>query len=501
MGNEFIIPRNIIRKIIRKTPCFSSGENFNRYPGVITEGHETNCQYSNVILYIQRGLNLKAEFYENLVLSISKIQTVRYKKYRLFIFGFGETEELQFKDKYIEISRKSIVSQKEKIIDNIKFVSSGKVSSKPVIHELFPKSQQGSNLYVRRSKINKEDLLIVLGKKGKVCFDESLESQLKASIRKHILLIVFDLSSADYIFHPKEINYCKTPKNNDMNFKRNFNDIDILTTVPPAANLFANFLKPDCEKQNVFLTIRNGYLDFYHKGGRLFKFDKKGFHTHIKYAAVIEKKGEDYLTQDKLKYYKLASDFSKSYFRIKENCANYSGLEALGVSDLYHKYSYLSENKKIVVLDIEVSFKSQEDDKKQDRIDILLFNLETKELKFVEAKHYSNKEIISTKKPDVIGQIERYKRQIKDNKPYIIPQYRNYVKILNDIFGTKLPAPEKVCKEVTILIFGFDQDQKNGRLKKLILKNKVYNGCKVFPMGNVEDIVLENLWNVKEIEQ
>ncbi len=46
------------------------------------------------------------------------------------------------------------------------------------------------------------------------------------------------------------------------------------------------------------MAIRNGYIDFYHKGGRLFKFDKKGFQTHIKYAAVIEKDKKDYLTQD-----------------------------------------------------------------------------------------------------------------------------------------------------------------------------------------------------------
>jgi len=98
--------------------------------------------------------------------------------------------------------------------------------------------------------------------------------------------------------------------------------------------LFSKCIKPDCVGQNVFMAIRNEYLDFYHKGGRLFKFDKNGFQTHIKYAAVIEKDKDDYLTENQLGKYRLSTDFMKSYNRIKENCANYSGVEAVGVSNL-----------------------------------------------------------------------------------------------------------------------------------------------------------------------
>jgi hypothetical protein len=55
-----------------------------------------------------------------------------------------------------------------------------------------------------------------------------------------------------------------------------------------------------------------------------------------------------------------------------------------GVSSLYHKHSYLSDNN-IVVLDIEVSFESFNEEHSQDRIDILLYKKDTKTLQFVEA--------------------------------------------------------------------------------------------------------------------
>lgn len=488
------IPKRIIRKIKSKAPCFSYGENFNRYSGVVSEGHETSCQYKNIIIYIQEGHYEKKDFFEKLIKGISKIQSNRSKKYRLFIFGIGNSKQLQHNGKYFELNYSKIKSQKEKIIEELSEISQNKKCSKAIIYELFPKSQ-GKNFYTSRTKINKEDLLIIIGNKNEVFISENLKSELKISIRKHVLLIEFDKNELNYIFYPKELNYNNiTNIYNTMEFKRNFNEIKKLTREASSANLFSNYIKPDCEKQNVFMAIRNGYLDFYNKGGRLFKFDKNGFQTHIKYAAVIEKDKDDYLTQNQLGKYKLSIDFMKSYERIKENCANYSGKEALGVSHLYHNYSYLS-NSKIVVLDIEASFKSNDKDKKQDRIDILLFNKKTKTLQFIEAKHYSNGEIKSKSTPKVIKQIERYKTQINNpivNKQ-ILKAYKNYINIINEIYNIDLPEPEKICKEVSLLIFGFDTDQKNGGLKKIETNLKKYK-VKFYAKGNMKSVKIEPLW-------
>jgi hypothetical protein len=287
-------------------------------------------------------------------------------------------------------------------------------------------------------------------------------------------------------------------KKNIMNIRRSFSEQVLLNT---PKTLFPEKLKQDCIDEEVFLTVRNKYLDFYHQGGRLFKFEKKGFQTHIKYAAVINKSKNDYLTQNELSSYKLANNFIKSYSRIKENCSNYSGVEAFGVSQLYHKYSYLS-NSNIVVLDIEVSFQSLSNKKKQDRIDILLYNKETQELQFVEAKHYSNKEIRSKTKPKVIKQLEKYERQIANKEQSIIKAYSDYIKIINDIFNRNiLPLPIKnINPKVTLFVFGFDDDQKKRGLKTITNKLKSQNfKIKFYSVGETKGIKITSLWNAKEL--
>jgi hypothetical protein len=259
------------------------------------------------------------------------------------------------------------------------------------------------------------------------------------------------------------------------------------------SNLWTNEIKKDCEAQNVFLAIRNNQVDIYYKGGRLFCFDSYGFKTHLKYASVISANGRDYLTESELANYKLGTDFETNYARIKENCSNYSGIEGSGVSGLYHKHSYLSGSR-VVVLDVEVSFESLNKSSTQDRIDILLYNKDSHALQFVEAKHYSNKELWSNTAPKVINQIRRYESQVSARKTQILLEYSEYVRTLNSLFNISLPAPIDIEEKVTLLIFGFDNDQKNGRLKKLITENSAYSGIKNYCIGNIDQVVTENLW-------
>jgi len=265
-----------------------------------------------------------------------------------------------------------------------------------------------------------------------------------------------------------------------------------------ASSLWSNKIKQDCENQKVFLAIRDNRFDLYHNGGKLFSYDISGFKTHLKYASVITKSEKDYLTESELSDYKLASNFEKNYQRIKENCSNYSGIEASGVSDFYHKHSYLS-NSNVLVLDIEISFESLNERNNQDRIDILLYNKDYRTLQFVEAKHFSNKEIWSRTTPKVISQIKRYESQVARRKAEILSEYTEYVKIVNGIFDISLPAPTNIEDKVTLLIFGFDNDQKNGRLKNLITKNKEYTGIKNYSIGNIKQVVPGNLWKAKAL--
>lgn len=266
--------------------------------------------------------------------------------------------------------------------------------------------------------------------------------------------------------------------------------------------MWINKLKADCIDQKLFFAIRENRIDLYHKGGRLFCFDKIEYKTHIKYASVITNDlldDKDYLTESQLSNYKLAIDFETNYGRIKENCSNYSGVEAKGVSDLYHKHSFLSEKDDVVVLDIEVSFESEEEGKKHDRIDIVLLNKLTKTLQFVEAKHFSNKEIWSKTTPKVLTQLRRYESQINRRQSEILLEYTGLVKTLNKVFDISLPEPIDFDKKVTLLIFGFDADQKAGRLKRLIIENPQYKGIRNYSKGDIGDVNPMTLWMAKNL--
>jgi len=253
----------------------------------------------------------------------------------------------------------------------------------------------------------------------------------------------------------------------------------------------------DIKKGDVFPAIRNNRVDFYYKGGKLFSFDKRGFKTHIKYACVCDF-DKDYIYKQELKNIKNIMNFVKGYERIKENCAHYSGIEAEEVGRIYQKFSYLNSNLNVVVLDIEVSFGARDEDRKQDRIDLLLLNKKEKRLRFYEVKDFSNKDIWSKKgtKPRVVGQIKRYKGQIGKNEGKIIDQYSSYINIVSELFGLELKKPEYVDREVCLLIFGFDIDQLQGRLKTLLEQDGSLKDIKYYRRGNVSGLKdLTVVWN------
>jgi hypothetical protein len=265
--------------------------------------------------------------------------------------------------------------------------------------------------------------------------------------------------------------------------------------------LWNNFLKPDCISGEVFLAIRNDAISFYHKGGRLFTYDmKERFKTHIKYASIIEVEPDpdedsdpNYLTEAKLKKYKPISDFASHYPRIKKNCEILASKEALGISNMYKNYSYLSKNK-VVVLDIEVTLINR-----KERVDVLLFDKATGSLQFVEAKDYSNDDLFSTAEPKVVNQIQRYEMQLnkKGFSTKVVGEYNGYIKVLNELFDIKLPISKSVLETVILLIFGFDTNQRDGRLKKLVLDNQYFKGKRVY--AKQKSINPKDVWNVKPL--
>jgi len=264
--------------------------------------------------------------------------------------------------------------------------------------------------------------------------------------------------------------------------------------------LYNDYLLPDIRKGDVFPAIRKEKITFYHAGGNLFSYGKNGFETNIKFASVSKliKKGkeETYINEKDLGKIRTIKKFTDEYKGIKENCSRYSGIEAIGVSKVCEKDSYVKTDNDIVVLDVETSLESLDEDRSQDRIDLLLLNKRKKQLRFYEAKDFSNGEIRSRmgKKPKVVEQIIRYKTQVKVKGIKIIEAYNKYISIVNGIFSIDLEEIIDIDPDVYLLIFGFDRDQRSGQFKKYIKNDNSLKGIKGYSIGDMNNLKIENLW-------
>jgi hypothetical protein len=270
-------------------------------------------------------------------------------------------------------------------------------------------------------------------------------------------------------------------------FKRKFENENIKKL--KSEKLFTEKLLPDIVRGDVFPAVRGGYMSFYHKGGSLFKYAQNGFSTHIKYAFVPEK-SDNYVTEDYLLNLKPVS-FLDGYGQIKKNCKNYAGDEAEGVSELFiFSPMHGGEKQRYYLIDIEVAFESNNEDKKTDQIDILLYDNEERKLLFCEAKHFSNNEIwaIENNKPEVIKQLVRYKEQIQKRREEIIGQYKNCYSILRDCFDIPwLKDPEGVYDDCGLLIFGFDRSQQE-KIKKLLVGDGSLEDCNFYTKGDISNL-------------
>lgn len=254
--------------------------------------------------------------------------------------------------------------------------------------------------------------------------------------------------------------------------------------------LFNDCLLPDVKNGLVFSSVRNGSIDFYYGGSRLFTYDSKGFSSHYKFCLVgLQQKGE-YVSQSELPNFKLIADFSEGYKQIKENALLYAGVESNGVSNLY-KFNNFS-NDAIILLDIEAAMYSKN---KKDRIDIVLYDRNACEIKFVEAKHYSNPELWAKEgsKPAVTEQIGRYEESIKDREAEILKAYGRHIEYLNQIYNNDIKPPKKVCKNVGLYMFGFDALQK-AKIEKLLRQDGSLDDIGHYFIGDQTKINTENLW-------
>lgn len=286
-----------------------------------------------------------------------------------------------------------------------------------------------------------------------------------------------------------------------VEFKRKLYNNDIIERLKKD-KLFKDKLLKDIKKGVVYPAIRENRLNFYYYKKLLFDYEDR-FITNSKFAFVPKEYKPTYVADGN--EVGTIANFYDGYENIKERAKLYSSLEDKGVSNICKNGNVISNLPSgYIVLDVEVAFEKEiiESNKitiKQNRIDILLYGIKERQLRFVEAKHFSNAEIKSTTIPEVVGQIKRYDEEIEKRNDEILDIYTEYINQLNMIFAEivekPIPTPMSVLHKCGLIIFGFDYDQKNGRLQKNI-ENKIREeGIKVYSIGQESKIDIKTLYN------
>jgi hypothetical protein len=238
----------------------------------------------------------------------------------------------------------------------------------------------------------------------------------------------------------------------------------------------------------------------------LFTYKSGGFSTHQKFGFIPDvinsnynnNYNSNYIFESQLSSLMPIKNFHTCYENVKKRAAQYADDEAEGVAALY-KYAPTAERRdeRYFLVDIEIVFDSMndiennDDAKKTDRIDILLYDNQDRQLLFCEAKHYSNKEI-KCETPDVVSQLCRYNSQIAANKDHIIKQYTTAFAEYNVLMGSTLTPPVSIYDKCGLYIFGFDRG-KQAKLKKR-LNGGLFYGHKCRFIGDTRNDNAEKVY-------
>ncbi len=233
-------------------------------------------------------------------------------------------------------------------------------------------------------------------------------------------------------------------------FQRSFDVSSIDRLTGERAELYKK-LRADVLRGIVFPAVRKNELHFYYMGGCLYKFNGKAFFRDKQY----EKHSQE---TDGLDDYEKAKKQNENKYKRADG-----SLKERQLLDKLNKFTFNpSLRSNVVVLDIEVRLNGEiGGDKKCDLV--LLYTDRNSpnplsKIMFVEGKVFSDNRVNVKvgSLPDVIEQVNTYKKAIDEQSVGIVFEYANHILVINQLFGTEYVAP--FCGALyNTHIFGFDQ--------------------------------------------
>lgn len=276
--------------------------------------------------------------------------------------------------------------------------------------------------------------------------------------------------------------------------------------------------------EDLFIAIRSDELNIYHRGASLFRafLGETGIlaETHVKY--LVRQQQAHAVLGDGAFSYSSGTPIWASYEPGKTlpemiRAANrYAGPEKTGL------HALIKANPRVIDVEIALSMPgntreeadgppaddiSRRPSRRQDRIDIA--TLETRPdgtvwIVFHEVKHFANVELRARPDgdPPVVDQVRRYREALAKHADAIASSYQNVCQAHTAIDAMrKRSAPEgavldplilraategtlKVDPEPRLIVFGFDQDQRDGVWSRQKARLEGECGLTVYGIGN-----------------
>lgn len=246
--------------------------------------------------------------------------------------------------------------------------------------------------------------------------------------------------------------------------------------------------KAIADDRELFVAIRDGYLNVYWKGNSLLKLRLEGGEligeTHYKYLLRPEVETQTYVRIENGQT-KLAAPANlfmpdiSDLGALKRAANRYAGGEKEGVHQIVKNNSN--------VIDVEIAFSTEHEKKGRltaKRIDFSALKIAPSgpEIVFFEAKLFTNKELRADGPVvPVFGQLDQYRDFLGDalNASNLITSYRqtcgnlvalegvcnrygSMLEVMKEIASNKVDL--KINSEVRLVVFGFDSDQRDGKV-------------------------------------
>ncbi len=203
MGTKSIINK-LSSRILADAPTKTVSENWGRQMGEYYDEDLETSGYASVLLYVQLGLSEYGDLIKEVIKLIFQVQNEYIGRYVLLPVAFGKDNKFIHNKKYFNFGYRDGISGIGSVHKEVMNLTNTAISEVPaVIPDFFPKTDARS-LYSGKVKFERDDLMIIVGKKSDVAFLEELRHRFTASIKKRILFVEIEENSVNWNYRKIE---------------------------------------------------------------------------------------------------------------------------------------------------------------------------------------------------------------------------------------------------------------------------------------------------------